>query len=89
MNLSINQPTTMLIKRFGLPLPSLVPPWAHKSTTSLSSTSGPMLSSLLDPPGAATPSATDPLSIPSQDPDSAANTYVTTTDNIIIPITGE
>jgi hypothetical protein len=75
-------------KRFNLPFFSFVPPWAPETQLPATFTA---ISSLIAPPSI----ATNPLAMPtaSQDVSRASIPssygYITTTDNIIIPITGE
>lgn len=87
MNISANfHSTNILIRRFNLPFLSISPPWDHVSTATPTPTSMSIISSLLDSPNAATAltsgSTTDNYGIYSA-------SYVTTTNNIVIPITGE
>ncbi|KAJ2961029.1 hypothetical protein NQZ79_g3667 [Umbelopsis isabellina] len=75
-------------KRFELPFFSLVPPWAAHATQP--QTTFTTLSSLIAPPSTATYPSAIPTAFPDNTNDSISSSYeyVTTTDNIIIPITG-
>lgn len=79
-------------KRFALPFFSFVPPWAGHATQPAATFTP--ISSLIAPPITAPYPSAIPTAIPTAFPDNTKDSmpssygYVTTTENIIIPITG-